>query len=312
MSRLRFGVCGLCLAVLPCVGQESSSRTYVFDANGRRVEWSATRAGDSSRSETIATINGTRATLEQVEEKVLLKEPGRTVVERLIKRKSPDGQPLPPEKIRIETAEREDGSSTESVTRFQGDLNGILKPAERSVTHSLKAGNQIRSETSVERVSINGAFSTVERRASTTVAGENQSETNVVVYRPDASGRMAEAARQVLRQAVKDNLTTEQADEYENASTGKMRLSRQTVSRIVKNPDGSERKEVDVFGANAPGRAMAGEGALQLRERQIYDRRPVDGQVVEQFSIQRPALHDARSLSAPQLISETVCVGKCK
>lgn len=302
----------LCLAVPPGSAQESTSRTYVFDPNGRRVEWTAVRAGDAARSETISTLNGTRATLERADEKVLVKEPGRTVVERTIRRSSPDGQPLPAEKLVIETSTRADGTSSETVTRYQADLNGTLAPAERTVTLSVKEGNQVRSETAVDRVSINGVFATVERRASTTVSGDSRSETNVVVYRPDTNGRMSEAARQVLRQTSKDNVTTEQSDEYENASTGQMRLSRQTTARTVKNPDGSERKEVDVFGPSAPGRAMPGEDALQLRERQIYSRRAADGQVVEQFSIQRPALEDARKLSAPQLISETVCTGKCK
>jgi hypothetical protein len=51
---------------------------------------------------------------------------------------------------------------------------------------------------------------------------------------------------------------------------------------------------------------------MQLRERQIFDRRPDNGKVVEQFSVQRPSLDDSRKLSAPQLVSETVCQGKCK
>ncbi len=33
------------LAVAAAAAQERESRTYVYDANGRRVEWSATGAG---------------------------------------------------------------------------------------------------------------------------------------------------------------------------------------------------------------------------------------------------------------------------
>jgi hypothetical protein len=51
---------------------------------------------------------------------------------------------------------------------------------------------------------------------------------------------------------------------------------------------------------------------MQLRERQIFDRRQANGKVVEQFSVQRPSLDDSRKLSAPQLVSETICQGKCK
>lgn len=310
MSRARFLTPAFCLAGLFLSGQDSTRRTYVLDPNGRRVEWSSLQVGDSTRSETVASLNGSRVPLEQVEEKVIEKEGGRIVVERIVRRKTPDGQPLPPEKTRIESLTRSDGSVTETTTVYRGDLNGTLAPAERSVTNSVKSGDQIQSETSVERISLNGSFSVVERRAATTRTAEGRSETSAVVYRPDPNGRMSEAVRQTIRTMEKNGVTTEQADEYENASTGQMRLSKQTLARTMKNPDGTERKEVDVFGPAAPGRPM-GE-TLQLRERQIFDRTPLNGQLVERFSVQRPELDDARKLSKPQLISETVCQGKCK
>ena len=90
-----------------------------------------------------------------------------------------------------------------------------------------------------------------------------------------------------------------------------MQLSRQTVSRLKKNPDGTETRVVDVFGSSAPGRAVSGEG-MQLRERQIIDRQPTsDGGFVESFSIQRPGLTSSRELGPAKKISETVCSGKC-
>jgi hypothetical protein len=245
-----------------------------------------------------------------VEEKVISKEGGKTVVERISRRNSPDGRPMPPEKTRVETLTKDDGSTTETVVVYRGDLNGSLQPAERSVTHTVKAGAEVKSETTVERISLNGSFAPVERRAAATVSADDRSETNVVVYRPDTNGRMSEAARQTVKSATKDGVATEQTEDYENASTGQMRLSRQTVARTVKNPDGTERREVDVYGPAAPGRTI-GDG-LQLRERQIYSRSPADGQVVEQMFIQRPGLEDSKKLSAPQLVSETVCQGKCK
>lgn len=311
MSRVRFFFPLLCLAALPLPAQDSVQRTYVLDANGRRVEWTAVKAGDTSRTETVSNLNGARVPLEQTEEKVLEKQDGRLVVERIIRRRSPDGQPLPPEKIRIEALTGSDGAVTETRTVYRGDLNGSLTPAERTVARSVKNGEMVRTETSVERVSLNGSFAVVERRDAATRAQENQSETNVVVYRPDQNGRMAEAARQTTRANVVNGIPVEQSDEYENASTGQMRLSKQTTTRTVKNPDGTERKEIDVFGPAAPGRPMA-DGKLELRERQIVDRTAVNGQVIERFSVQRPALDDARRLSKPQLVSETVCQGKCK
>lgn len=290
--------------------QESTSRTYVPDLNGRREEWLATRAGDSSRSQTVANLNGSRVVLEQVEEKVLLKEGGRMVVERMSRRNSQDGQPLPPEKTRIETLLGEDGSSTETVVVYRGDLNGALVPSEKLITRTVKSGAEVRADTTVERVSLSGSFAPAERRATTTRVGENRSETDVVIFRVDANGRMGEAARQKTHSATQDGVTTEQTDEFENATTGQMRLSRQTVARTTRSADGGERKEMDVFGPAAPGRPIA-EG-LQLRERQILSRTPLDGQMTERLYVQRPGLEDAKKLSAPLLVSETVCQGKCK
>jgi hypothetical protein len=298
------------LLAVPSAAQDSTSKTYVPDLNGRRVEWLSSSAGDSRRSQTVASINGSSVVTEQVEERVIAKEAGRLVIERISRRNSSDGRPLPPEKTRVETLVKEDGSSVETVVVYRGDLNGSLQPAEKSVTHTVKSGAEVKSDTTVERISLSGSFAPVERRASTTRSGENQSETNVIVYRPDTNGRMSEAARRSVRLATSGGVETEQTDDYENATTGHMRLSRQTVARTVKNADGSERKEVDVFGPAAPGRPIA--DGLQLRERQIYSRTPADGQVVDRMFIQRPGLNDEKKLSAPHLVSETVCVGKCK
>jgi hypothetical protein len=311
MSLIGFPILALCLVAHSLPAQEALRTTYVLDANGRRVEWTAARAGDSSRSETVASLNGSRVPLEQAEEKVLEKSDGRLIVERTVRRRTPDGQALPPEKVRVETLTGSDGSVTETRTTYRGDLNGALAAAERSVSRSVKHGEHVRTETLLERPSLNGSFAVVERREAATQEREHQSETNVVVYRPDQNGRMAEAARQTMRASVVNGIPTEQSDEYENASTGQMRLSKQTVTRTVKNPDGAERREIDIFGPAAPGRPMA-DGKLELRERQIVDRTAMNGQVVERLSVQRPALDDARRLSRPQLVSETVCEGKCK
>ncbi len=311
MSRARLLLSAICIAALCLPAQEALRKTYVLDPNGNRQEWSTARAGDASRTETVSNLNGSRVPLEQTEEKVLEKADGRLVVERIIRRRTPDGQALPPEKVRVESLTGADGSVTETRTTYRGDLNGALTPAERSVSRSVKSGEQTRTETVIERASLNGSFAIVERRDAATQARENQTETNVVVYRVDQNGRMAEAVRQTTRASVVNGVPTEQSDEYESASTGQMRLSKQTVTRTLKSPDGAERREIDVFGPAAPGRPMV-DGKLELRERQIVDRTATNGQVVERFSVQRPALDDARRLTKPQLVSETICEGKCK
>lgn len=300
---------GLCLLAATLPAQQRESRTYVYDTNGRRVEWSASVSGEGFRSETIRDVNGRKVPVEQVEERVLRKEAGLQVVERVIRRYSPDGHPLPPEKVLVETATRPDGTVAETATVYRGDLNGNLRPAERTYTETRKSGETAVSETRVERALLSGGFTLVEKRSATEVVreAEKSRERDEMVYVPDANGRLVPAQRKVVRARQTDGKVEEQADEYEAATTGALRLSRQLVSVTRKNADGTEDRVVDVYGVNAPGRAIEAGAAPQLRERQIYtSRQSPDGSVVTVFAVQRPSLNSTKELGSPEKVSETV------
>ncbi len=293
--------------------QERQTSTSVWDLNGHRVDWTQARSGDGRSSETLRNLNGRNVPLEQVQERVVRNEGGVRVVERITKKYDLNGNPLPPEKAVTETTTRSDGSSTEQVTLYRGDINGSLKPAERSITESRKSGDVTTSQTTRERPSINGGFDAYERRSATVTETRTSKESDELVYLRDANGNFNEAARRVIRAKTTGNETQEQVDEYESATTGSLRLSRQSAGRITKNPDGTERKEVDVFGPAAPGRAIPDGGAMQLRERQFYaSRQSPDGSTVQVFSVQRPSLTSTKELGPVQRISETVCKGKCQ
>lgn len=297
----------LVAAALPA--QQSESRTFVFDPNGRRLEWSATTRGQGYQAETIRDLNGRRVPVESVEERVVRREAGLQLVERLIRRYSPDGQPLPPEKVLVETVSRPDGSVRETTTIYRGDLNGALRPAERILTETRRNQGITVSETRVERAGLSGGFLLVEKRSATEVvrAGNQASERDETVFVPDANGRLIPAQRRVVRSRERDGTLQQQADEYEAATTGALRLSRQLVSVTRKNPDGSEETVVDVYGVNAPGRPIEPGAAPQLRERQIYtSRQSPDGSVVTVFAVQRPSLNSTRELGPPEKVSETV------
>jgi len=288
--------------------QQRQSTTYVLDLNGNRVDWAQSRAGDGRSSETIRSLNGRNVPIEQVEEKVIRNEGGVRVVERLAKRYDPNGAPLPPVKTVIETTTRPDGSSSEKLTVYQGDLNGNLRPYERTTVESNKAGDTTTSQTTRETTSINGGFDAVERRATRTTATKTSSESDEMVYLRNANGDFTQAARVVTRSQIADGETRQQVDEYESAtSMSGLKLFRQSIGRTVIAADGSERKEVDVFGPAAPGRPVADDRKLQLRERQIYSsRQSADGTTVQVFSIQRPKLTSTEDLGPVQKISETV------
>ncbi len=296
----------------PLAAFQRQTATTIRDINGHVIDWSRSSSGDGRSSETVQTLNGRRAPLEQVQEKVLKNEGGVRILERIRTRYDQDGRPLPPEKTVIETATRPDGSSTEKTTVWRGDLNGQLRPAERSVTESTKSGDTVNSQTSIERASINGGFDLAERHSARETSTKTASERDELIYTRDANGQFIESVRTVTRSRTQNGETETRVDEYEAVTTGSLKLARQSVARTVKGPGGAERQEIDVFGPAAPGRPIPDDGSLSLRERQIYtSRQSPDGSTVQVFAIQRPSLSSSKVLGPLQTISETVCRGKC-
>ncbi|MBI5282863.1 MAG: hypothetical protein HY858_14355 [Candidatus Solibacter usitatus] len=295
------------LIALGLPAQQTQSSTYVFDLNGRRSDWTQARSGEGASSETVRDVNGRRVPVEQVQEKILRNEGGVRVVERITKRFDPNGRPLPPEKTVIESTTRADGSGTESVTTYRGDLNGNLQLSERAATQLRKAGDTVTRETSVERAGISGSLEAVERRVSQETVTKTTSEKDETVYSRDSNGRFAEAGRRIVKAATINGQVREQTDEYESVTTGRLQLARTSVATTLKTPDGGERKEVDVYGPAAPGRAVSADGKLQLRERQHFtSRQSADGATVQVFAVQRPNLGAKAGLGPVQTISETV------
>jgi len=295
--------------LIPLAAQQRESRTYVYDPNGRRVEWTSSSKGDGFSSQTIRNLNGRQVPVEQTEERILRKEEGLQVVERIIRRFDANGAPLPPEKVRIETVTRPDGSVTETAVVYRGDLNGNLRPAERILSETRKAGETAVTETRIERASLSGGFTLAEKRTATEVVREagKSRERDETVFVPDANGRLIPAQRKVVRARETDGTLQEQTEEYEAATSGSLRLSRQQMSVTRKNPDGTEDTVVDVYGVAAPGRVIEPGAAPQLRERQIYrSRQSPDGSVVTVFAVQRPSLNSPKELGRPETVSETV------
>lgn len=301
----------LLLPALATAWQERSTSTYVYDSEGRRVLWSSSASSDSRHIQTTTTINGRKVPQEQVDEKVLKDAGGVKVVERTTRRFDSNGQALPPEKTVIEETALPGGGSTTSTTTYRADLNGRFAASERTVSKTSKSGDTTCSEVIVQRPTLNGSFEPVEKRVSQTSGTAQASETQETVYRVDANRAFQEAARTVVTQKTVNGTSLEETAEYESASTGSLQLSRQTVSMLVKSPDGSETRQVDVYGVAAPGRPATG-GQLQLRERQMIERQTLPGGgTVETLSVARPSLTSSNELGPLKKISETVCQGAC-
>ncbi|WP_321470366.1 hypothetical protein [uncultured Paludibaculum sp.] len=303
------------LLALPAAlfAQQSQSSTTVYDINGHRVDWSQSQTGDGRTAQTQRNLNGRTVPMEKVEEKVVKNEGGVRVVERTVRRYDNSGNPLPPEKVVTETETRADGTAVEKSTVYRGDFNGNLQPSERTVSETRKSGDTAVTETQVERNTLNGGFERVERRVAQEKSDKTSSERDETVYTKDTNGRFSEAGRKVVHSKAENGVTQEQVDEYESSTTGRLKLARQSVTRVSKAADGTERREVDVFGPAAPGRPIPDGEAMQLREKQIFtSQQSGDGSVVQVFAVQRPSVNSTKELGPVQKVSETVCKGKCQ
>lgn len=298
----------LLLATTTAIAQQTRS-TCTYDVNGRCIEAPQTSSANGSQRQTVQTVNGRPVPIESVEERVV-SDDGRTkIVERVVRRFTPNGQPGPPERVRIEERKQPDGSKSTATTVWRGDLNGNMQLAERTLADTKKSGSLETTTTTVERPTLNGSFELTERREDVTreLAAGAASQTSTL-FRRDSNGRFQETGRAAVERSVQNGTVVENEARYE---LGK--LVRQTVSRTSKVGETGEKVEVDVFTSEAAGRAQSeSQGRPQLRERRLIERTFTSNGSVESVSVQVPAAPDSSQLSRPRKAEETVCTGKCR
>jgi hypothetical protein len=304
------------ICLLPfCCALASAQWNYTYDVNGRRVEGVRMTAGQSDGAsytvESIRTLNGGVQPLQRVEERVIEQDGARSVVERIIRHYDSSGNPGRVEKVRIEERKNADGSASTETLTWRTDLNGRLQLAERARGETRPAAGGTRSELAIEQPTLNGAWEPVEKRSTTERKNDGSVQRETVTWRPDSNRRFFEASRQVTETTQRDGRTTENTAQFEAGPGGKLELAQQTVRRAVKNPDGSERIEVDLYRHAVPGRPLAGQP--RLIEQQLVERRPgAAGTTLESVSLRRPAADGSPPAGAYQRIAERVCAGACK
>ncbi len=315
---------GICIAIallaagiLPAQEQSQSS-TYTYDVNGHPVKGistSATRAaGRKTMTQRMQSINGRSVPLESVEEKVISQGPNGRVIERIIRRYDQNGNPTPPEKIRIEES-ASGGKKVVKKTVYRADINGRFAVAEKSTTVATQQGNVIRANTSVERPTLNGSMDVVEKQVVVTTKQNNGSRSDVTIYRRNGGDRFRPAVQEVketVKQGNKEIVTTTRYNTIN--ATGQMEFANQTVRNTEKLPDGSEKTVIDVYNANVPGiSATDTSGKPQLKEQRIIERRKArDGSIVETTGVRLASISDPGRLGSYRKISEVTCTGNCK
>lgn len=299
--------------------QDSSTYSKsAVDVNGTRVAdgpqlVTRTGKGESEFTERTRSINGREVPLEKVEERVLREDASGKVVERIIKRYDPTGNSMTPVKQLIEEQKRPDGGSTISKTTYEGDVNGRLQLAERSVTETQKSGQTETAETVVERPNINGGMAPVDRQSVVRVKSANGYQETATTYRTTQNGDFLPALKVTTEHVENGAQSTDNAAEYEIGPSGELRLHTQKVQRTVKRLDGSEDVQLNIFGQNVAGRAGSFDSTqLTLQEQDVIERRRVaDKAVVETLSLRRPTVSDPNTLGPLQHVSQTTCRGKC-
>lgn len=313
----RFIISSLVSAAALCA--QSSSVTTSTDFNGNRVQYgpeviqTKTPTG-SETTYTTQSINGRTVPMEKIEVNVLRDDASGRVVERIVHRYDPQGNPAPPTKETIEERKGGDGSSTIQTTTYRGDINGNLQVAQKSVTEVHRSGSQETAETVIQRPSINGSMDTVEKQSQVTMkdatGGYRQDATT---YRRDGNGGFYEAVRTTTEHAQQGSEVTDNTAEYEAGPGGQLQLHSQTTSKTVTTPDGSKEVVVDIFGQNVPGVVNSSSSALKLQEQQVIQEKPGPNDTLTQtVSVRRPTMADPNTLGPARQLSQTVCQGACK
>ena len=308
---MKYYLLAVCLSALAC-GQ-SESTVYSTDINGHRVAESTTTTSDKGvRTELGQSINNGQVPLQQVEERVLSTGPDGTTTERITRKFDPNGQLQDTERTVIVEQKQPDGGSTVRSTTYRTDINGNQEEALRSTVDTHKQGDSTTTQTVIERPSINGSFETAEKRSAVSTTSGDVTQETETVYRPSQNGDLVEALRQAKEQRKSGDTVTANTAFYEPDVTGTLALARQVVSTTKKNPDGSERSEIDLYARAADGTVQENGAPQQIKEQQIISReKGPGGEVIETLSVRRPTLGDPTHLGLAEKLSETVCTGKC-
>jgi hypothetical protein len=298
--------------------QQSSVGTTIVDINGHRVadgpQISQSKSSSGSETtETLQSINGRMVPIERVEEHVLRDDASGRVVERVIHRYDPQGNPTTPVKQTIEEQKRADGSSSVQTTTYRGDINGRMQLIEKSVTESRKSDSSETSDTLIQRPTANGSLETVEKRNQLTVKQPNGYQAETTTLRSNGSGGFYTAVRQTAEHTQQGSQSSDKTADYEADPAGQLQLHSQSVSNTVTRADGSQDVVVDIYSRNVPGTVTASDSTLKLQERQLIQKTPgANDTVTETLSVQRPTVSDPQRLGPPRELSETVCKGDCK
>lgn len=287
-------------------------QAYRYSATGEKIAApvTASERNSDSGSESTQTIVGTggrQVPYVSTKENVVTKTPNHSVVERRVQRYDTQGAATRQALVREEERKLPNGTVEKITTVFEEDVNGSLRPAERTVARETVTGNKTRSVVTTERPSATGGFQAVEQRESVeTRQGEKAAVVETVVSRPNVEGRLTESKRErSVVQKSGSTATTETEVWERSTASGEVSLSQRTVGKVVERPDGSASETIQVYGQGGAGGAAsdanAGSGPrLQQTVQREVSVRP-NGEKVETTTTQSRGIADPSKLSERQV-----------
>ena len=267
-------VAGLSAAATLAAQQTGSqSSGWTTDVNGARVagpnySYIETPQGDQ-RVETSRTINGQLAPVMSTEDKVLHQDSQSKVVERVIRKYDPTGNPGRPITIRIEEKKNPDGSTSILSNSYETDLNGNKQLFERSSTLK-RGGATTEISTTVERATLNGGLQTVERDTTVEHKTGDNAKVELTSYRRDVSGNFTPFAQTVKQTSKAGAVETADAANYEMGPDGKLILASRSIDHVVTKPDGSKVVDSDVYSRLNAGRASDVNASEPRLQQQVH------------------------------------------
>lgn len=308
--------CALLLApALAVWGQANrESGTVQYDVSGNRI-YSGLDVRNVRTNGTAQQVrlrvgsNGREVPIDKIQEKVISEGPNGRVVERTVQLYDADGNPNPPQTIRVEETKRPDGGMTVRETVFQTDLNGRQELFERRTKEVRKQGTTTTTDLVTERPTLNASFDPVEKTTTVEREQNGRSTAETSVYRRGVSGQFVESARERRERTEQGGEVVENRTQYELGATGGFQAVNQVNSRVRKAADGSETEEIMVYTNSPAGRA--GNDAPALKEQRIVERRNANGGTVESVFVREALPNDPNKLGPARKTEETVCKGTC-
>jgi hypothetical protein len=302
-------------APAPQKAKARSATGYSYGPNGQRVPAPVTASESNSASggsstQTIVGTGGRSVPYISTQEKVISKTANSSVVERRVQRYNTQGQPTREAVVREEERKLPDGAIEKITTVYEEDLNGNLRPSERTVSRESESGDKTRTVVTSERPSASGEFEVVEKKESVeTRQGENAAIVETVVSRPSVNGRLTETKRERSVMEKSGNTATTETEVFERSTaTGEVTLSQRTVGTLVENPDGSASETIKVYGSARSGGGASDANATSGLRLEESVRRNVtvraNGEKVETITTQD------RGVADPSQLRQSVVVQK--